>query len=345
MAVKSNTQGFLIRVSCMTYNQSNYIIDALDGFMMQQTDFPFVCTIVDDASTDGEQEIIKNYVQMHFDLQDSSVAYERDTDYGHVTFARHKTNEKCYFAVIFLKENHYSQKKSKAPYLTEWKNTKYIAICEGDDYWTDPFKLQKQVEYMEEHQDCCMTACAANWEMRGEIIKNDRISTVPRDLTTEEVILGGGGYLATCSLVYNNDKLNKNVPKWRKIANVGDYPLQIQGTLVGKLHYFPEIMCVYRYGTDGSWTNKYLKNNIELTQIHRRKEIIWMKELDRDTNKKYQKEIYRHLIVYYPSLYQNRMASIKEYWHCVRIVGKYYQYWIMIKTVMNRILNYHYDKI
>ena len=109
---------FLVRVHCATFNHHDYITDAMNGFTMQQTNFPFICTIVDDASTDGEQEVIKEYVQEHFDLQDSSVSCEKNTDYGHVTFAQHKTNKSCFFAVIYLKENHYSQRKSKAPYLT-----------------------------------------------------------------------------------------------------------------------------------------------------------------------------------------------------------------------------------
>lgn len=153
-----NVPNYLLRVSCMTFNQASYIEDAMNGFVMQQTNFPFVCTIVDDASTDGEQEIINKYMQEHFDLQDSFVAYDKEMDYGHVTFAQHKTNKNCYFAAIYLKENHYSQKKSKALYLTEWMDTKYVALCEGDDYWTDPMKLQKQVDFLEEHPDyslCC----------------------------------------------------------------------------------------------------------------------------------------------------------------------------------------------
>lgn len=147
---------YLVRVNCMTYNQSAYITDTMNGFVMQQTSFPFVCTIVDDASTDGEQEVIRNFVEGNFDLQDS-VAYEKDTDYGHVSFVRHKTNRECYFAIVYLNENHY-RKKSKLPYLTEWMDTKYVANCEGDDYWTDPLKLQKQVDFLEEHEDyslCC----------------------------------------------------------------------------------------------------------------------------------------------------------------------------------------------
>lgn len=144
---------YLLRVYCATFNHSAYVADALAGFVMQQTNFPYVCTIVDDASTDGAQRVIKRFVEKNFDVRNHSVAYEIDTEYGHVTFARHKTNENCYFAVVYLKENHYSQKKSKAPYLTEWMDTKFIALCEGDDFWTDPLKLQKQVDFLEAHEE------------------------------------------------------------------------------------------------------------------------------------------------------------------------------------------------
>lgn len=157
---------FLLRAHCATYNHSPYITDAMNGFVMQKTDFPFVCTIMDDASTDGEQEVIKKYMQNFFDLQDSSVAYERDTDYGHLTFAQHKTNKNCFFAIILLKENHYSQRKNKAPYLTEWMDTKYIALCEGDDYWTDPLKLQKQVDFLEKHEECSL--CCHRYKIYSE---------------------------------------------------------------------------------------------------------------------------------------------------------------------------------
>lgn len=135
----------------MTFNQAKYITDAMNGFVMQQTDFPFVCTIMDDASTDGEQDVIRSFVEDNFDMQDSSIAYEKDADYGHIIFAQHKTNKNCYFAVILLKENHYSQRKSKAPYLTEWMDTKYIALCEGDDYWTDEYRLQRMTLFLESH--------------------------------------------------------------------------------------------------------------------------------------------------------------------------------------------------
>ena len=152
--------GFLVRTYCATYNHEAYIIDALRGFVMQETSFPVVYTIVDDASTDKTAEVLRQFVNDHFVVSLLDGGYDKDTDFGHVTFARHKTNTNCFFAVIYLKENHYSQKKSKAPYLTEWMDTKYIALCEGDDYWTDPLKLQKQVEILE--KDNAISAVVTN---------------------------------------------------------------------------------------------------------------------------------------------------------------------------------------
>ena len=87
---------FKVSVSCMTYNQAKYITDAMDGFTMQQTSFPFVCTIVDDASTDGEPEVIRKYVEENFDFSEDSVAFHKETDYAHITYAQHKTNKNCY---------------------------------------------------------------------------------------------------------------------------------------------------------------------------------------------------------------------------------------------------------
>ena len=135
---------------CFTFNQAKYITDAMNGFTMQQTSFPFVCTIVDDASTDGEQEVIRKYVEENFDFSDGSVAFIKETDYAHIAYAQHKTNKNCYFAVLYLKENHYYQHKPKMGYLSEWRDMcEYEAVCEGDDYWIDATKLEKQISALE----------------------------------------------------------------------------------------------------------------------------------------------------------------------------------------------------
>lgn len=144
---------YMVRVQCMTYNHAPYIKDALNGFCMQETNFPFICVIVDDASTDGEQEVIRKYLEENFDLTDESIVrYEETNDYV-LTLARHKTNFNCYFAALFLKYNHY-RKKSKYTYYASWSKAKYIAMCEGDDSWTHPNKIQIQVDVLEKYSEC-----------------------------------------------------------------------------------------------------------------------------------------------------------------------------------------------
>ena len=127
-----NNIAFKVSVSCMTYNQSKYIEDAMNGFCMQKTDFPFVCTIVDDASTDGEQKIITTYLENHFATTDTDVSYKKETKFAYITFAQHKDNKNCYFVVLLLKENLYQkgQKQKKVQYINEWrKNAPYTALC------------------------------------------------------------------------------------------------------------------------------------------------------------------------------------------------------------------------
>ena len=155
----SNTN-FMVCVQCPTFNHVSYIVDAMNGFTMQQTAFPYVCCIIDDASTDGESEVIRQYLKEHFDLEDQTVVRNEETDDYVLCFAQHKTNKNCYFAVYFLKYNHYSIKKPKVPYLAQWREkAEYIAICEGDDYWINPLKLQLQVDKLEKHKKLSICIC------------------------------------------------------------------------------------------------------------------------------------------------------------------------------------------
>lgn len=149
---------YMVGIRCFTFNQSQYILDALNGFVMQQTNFPFVIMVVDDASTDGEQDVIAKFISEQFETTDSSVAYEKETDYAYISYAQHKINKKCFIAALYLKENHYSQRKAKVSYLSEWRdNVKYEALCEGDDYWIDAKKIQKQVDFLEENEEYVLT--------------------------------------------------------------------------------------------------------------------------------------------------------------------------------------------
>ena len=107
--------------------------------------------IVDDASTDGTQESIRRFLDEQFNLSDTSLVKQENTPDYELVFAQHKENRNCYFAVYFLKYNHFG-KKRKNPYFKEFQDgSKYLANCEGDDYWTEPRKLKIQFDYLESH--------------------------------------------------------------------------------------------------------------------------------------------------------------------------------------------------
>ena len=141
---KSSTK-YKVAVWCNTYNQATYITQTMDGFCCQQTDFPFVCLIMDDSSTDGEPEVINQYLHDNFETE-----WTKESDDFHLTLARHRENRNCYFAVYLLKYNHYSIKKKRLRYYSAVADAiDYVALCEGDDYWTDEHKLQKQADALD----------------------------------------------------------------------------------------------------------------------------------------------------------------------------------------------------
>lgn len=145
---------FLVTVRCMTYQQADYVLDAVQSIVMQETTFPFLILIVDDASTDGTAQIIRRYVEEEFcvnDLKNSWHNQDEDTD---SLFARHRTKKNCYVISMNLKHNLYHDFPKKHKLFAKWLEcSKYIAICDGDDYWISRHKLQKQVDFLETHSD------------------------------------------------------------------------------------------------------------------------------------------------------------------------------------------------
>lgn len=243
---------YMVGVSCMTYNQSKYILDAMNGFVMQQTNFPYVVMVVDDASTDGEQEVIRKFVSEQFDTNDTSVAYEKETDYAHITYAQHKTNKNCYIVVLYLKENLYSQCKIKAPYLVEWRdNIKYEALCEGDDYWIDAQKLQKQVDFLEENENYVLVCHRYKIfdEEKKECYNSDGLDHIFVNKTCVTFNSKVKVWLTkTLTLMYRIDALGEyNKYEGRKRDTILNYFLLKEG--LGAC--FNEIMGVYRLNLGG----------------------------------------------------------------------------------------------
>ncbi len=241
----------LVGTICFTFNQASYIKDTMDGFTMQETTFPFVSFIIDDASTDGEPEVIKKYLSDNF-----QEPYRREeTNYAHIICANHKTNPNCCFVVCLLKYNHYRLNKKKLPYLAEWLDTvKYRALCEGDDFWIDPKKLQKQVEYMELHPECSLCHGDVIYYNSDKKMSQGRVGKLTGKLKSKpytdkedilkRIVTSKYGAI-TLTMLYRSDVL-KQIPANDRTFMMGDATLLLDMSQFGSLHYFPEVFGVYR---------------------------------------------------------------------------------------------------
>ena len=307
---------YKVCVKCSTFNQSSYICRTLDGFCFQNTSFPYVCVIIDDASTDGEQDVIRNYLQTNFDLEDKTIAMNEETDNYVLTYARHRTNVNCFAAVFYLKYNHYSIKKPRHPYYSMWQNkSKYAAACEGDDYWVDSLKLQKQYDFMESHPTCSM-CFHPNYRLFPD---NKMTKHYPKPIKEmygpKDVILAGGGMLATSSIFYlcRFYPEAEDRPDFWKNAPVGDVPLRLYMAAKGNIGYINDIMSVYRKSS-GSWflRNQKISKRIATTRAQQ----LVLDGYDAYTNHKYHNSIVK--------------GKILNWLRCIKLISR---------ILMNRIVN------
>lgn len=242
-----NNFNFIVSVDCITYNHASYIEDAMNGFCMQETSFPYICIIIDDASTDGEPEVIRNFLREHFDTANAKT---QETEDAFFIEAIHLNNRNCIFAVVLLKKNLFHNPKKKLSLRAQWEeNTKYIAICEGDDYWTDPTKLQQQVDFLEAHPE--YTMCFHDVEIKAEKGREwyDVFGKLEdRDYTGLENMLKWS--VPTCSMVMRKEvyETRPTNPKF----TMGDNVLILHCSRNGKIRCIPEKMGVYRL-TPTSW--------------------------------------------------------------------------------------------
>ena len=243
---------YSVCIKCMTFNHAHCIQDALNGFSCQMTGFPYVAVIVDDASTDGNQNVILDFFKKHFDTQEDGISWSKEDDIARYYYARHKENRNCFYSILLLKRNLF-RNPLKRRLIKEWEDaSKFIALCEGDDYWTDSLKLQKQVDILENHPDVtlCCTACQIQADDSLETQhRYDRDCIVP----TEDIIIGGGLWLHTVTILHRSYLL-EDYPDYCRSCHVGDYPLLLWASLNGSVYYLLENTAVYRYQNTGSWT-------------------------------------------------------------------------------------------
>ena len=237
-------------VRCMTFNHEAYIKDALNGFVIQQTKYPFVVAIINDASTDNTKSVINDFVKNNC-IYNHEIDL-RTEDYGTVLDVIVKDNPHCIFHIVHLNENHYG-KKSKLPYLAKYENaTKYVAMCEGDDYWTDPLKLQKQVDFMEANPEysICFHKVNTLIQATGEIKEEFIVRDMPGKSTILD--LAEGNYIHTPSVMYR--KYPNVLETYQRLMPClpGDYVMWMLLAEKGNIYKFNEPMAVYRLGS-GIW--------------------------------------------------------------------------------------------
>lgn len=255
----------VLTVYCLTYNHENYIRKTLEGFVSQQTNFKFKVIVHDDASTDKTAEIVREYAEKY-----PNIIYP-----------------------IFQAENKYSQ---HIPIFDNFIKPnlegRYIAVCEGDDYWCDINKLQMQYDYMEQHHDCAL--CVHNTQRiaaEGETINKLNLKDVDCDYSTDDIILAGSGHLFHTSSFFAKSDFFITLPQSFKIRGLGDYSYAIWLSICGKVHYIGKVMSVYRVQTPGSWSDRHRNKE---KQIEYRENIIkalW--QMDKYTDFKFHKSFNR----------------------------------------------------
>src|SRR5690606_14625960 len=212
------------------FNHEAYIRKCLEGFLIQQTTFDYEILIHDDCSTDNTVAIIKEFQELHPQR----------------------------FKVIFQKENQYSKgvRGMVARFLVPMASGKYIAICEGDDYWTDPLKLQKQVDFLEKNENCSMVFTGCKIVKADGETKNIKYSNL--NLISPGNYVLNDYYMATASLLFKKEVFLSDSEPWMSQSFAGDFVLRYRALSIGLIGCIEDITCVYHKGVANSWSNRKL---------------------------------------------------------------------------------------
>jgi glycosyltransferase involved in cell wall biosynthesis len=264
-----------VSVTIITYNQKNFIRKAIDSALAQETNFPFEILVGDDFSSDGTREIIQEYERLHP---------------GKVIGVLHPRNMGKNGGINFLE----TLKLAKG---------EYYALMDGDDYWTNPTKLQKQVDFLDANPQC--SAVFHNAEIIYEdgspsyLLNGPDMKTYYTldDLVGEQEIW----FMATSSTMYRNSI--KEYPAWFRESSSGDIPRLILKAKMGPIGYIPGVMSVYRKNRAGAsfhdyeWDERFLRNRIQMYS-----------DINRELDFKYDRVLRKNIARYY-----RLMLDAKQY--------------------------------
>lgn len=210
----------VVSVLCIAFNHERFIRQCLDGFLMQRTAFPIEIVVHDDASTDSTAAIIREYAARHEGL----------------------------IRPILQKENQHSKGELLAANLFGYAQAPYVALCEGDDFWTSPDKLQQQILLLEEHSEAsgCIHRADGHFEETGEIISGHFGPEDIKPRYTVDDLLASGNFVPTASIVFRRNALRK-LPA----GPHGDFLMLVEAARSGPLLYIDQSMAAYRKHAGG----------------------------------------------------------------------------------------------
>lgn len=272
---------YKVVILCYTYNQERYIEDALKGFVRQKTDFPFCAVVIDDCSTDGNVNIIKQYENLYPEI----------------------------IKGIYLPENMYSQPEKKDKYTKPWEDhSEYLAYCEGDDYWIDDKKLQRQVDFLDQHSDYTMYLHNALVRYQDKDLP-DRIMSnfTTGDFNTEKLF--EKWQLPLASILIRRSIFDTEIFKELSVNVRGGFLLFLAATKTGKVYGLSECLSVYRKNDGGVSNGMSMSYCVQV-------ECDYAKAAkDKGAIKVKRKEITKVLMKYLPKL----LLGEKEAWKILKI--------------------------
>lgn len=222
----------LISVVMITYGHEKFLQEAIQGVFVQQTDFSIELIIANDTSPDNSDSLIKNLIK---------------NPPAHITvkYVRHKINKG-------INPNfHWALSQSKG---------KYTAVCEGDDYWTDPLKLQKQVDFMEANPDFSLCFHLINYyNNTTKIIERIYPENLSKDIFNQEDV-AKNGFIPTMSILFRN--YEEKLPEYNDLK-IGDYPLYLYLASKGKVKFLNFVGANYRFGVGTFSTLQKIKQQME----------------------------------------------------------------------------------
>lgn len=312
----------MVTIRCTVFNHERYLRECLEGFVMQKTNFRFEAIVHDDASTDGSAAIIKEYAEKYPEI----------------------------IKPIYETENQYSKHDgSLGRIMREHTHGKYVAFCEGDDYWTDPLKLQKQVDALENNPECKICfgiteTMSCEGVPTGHFLPSS-ISHIGNFITMEdfcrEQFTHGQWFGHTSTFCYLRTVDEKRAELAKTVFKdfpYGDILVILTGLLNGKGYFIHDVMSRYRLNSGGF--NSRMKANTNKAIMVENKLIKGMMAFDAYTNGVYHRHIANRIgrsecIIEYLAKGNNALVYLKpKYWKYAKMLGMKSLFLQVLQTIM-----------